>query len=101
MNGSYDRGVLTINWNAQTEQLDAPDGKIYMPCCECGTVLVCEENTVTIMCPKCFGDDPETSVPPDFIWLDPEDFGLITEPMYQLLKPSERKELVKYGKVYS
>ena len=57
MKGSYDQGVFTITWDAQTEKLRAPDGKIYIPCCECSTVLACEENTVTIICPKCFGED--------------------------------------------
>jgi hypothetical protein len=95
MKGSYDRGIFTITWDAQTEKLDAPDGKIYMPCSECSKVLVCEKNTTSIMCPECY--DPES---PEFIWLDPEDFGLLTRQMYQLLKPSERKGLVKYGKVY-
>ena len=37
--------------------------------------------------------------PPEVIWLDPEDFGIITWPMYQLLKPRERRGLVKYRKV--
>jgi hypothetical protein len=37
--------------------------------------------------------------PPEFIWLDPDDFGLLTEPMYKLLTARERRGLVKYRKV--
>ncbi len=37
--------------------------------------------------------------PPETFWLDPEDFGIITWPMYQLLTPRERRGLVKYRKV--
>ena len=36
---------------------------------------------------------------PAFFWLDPEDFGIITLPMYRLLTARERRGLVKYRKV--
>jgi hypothetical protein len=61
MKGSYDRGIFTITWDAQTEKLHAPDGKIYMPCSECSKVLVCEKNTTSIICNDCYGEDLEAA----------------------------------------
>ena len=54
MRGTHDRlARVTITFNSQFEVLEAPGGKIYLPCDTCGKVLTVEKNTVAIECEEC------------------------------------------------
>lgn len=58
MQGSSNRDTFTITWDAQSERLDAPNGKQYLPCEDCGTVLIEERNVVSALCSDCYSGEP-------------------------------------------
>jgi hypothetical protein len=51
-------GTVTITFNLQAEKLEAPGGRMYLPCDECGDIQICDFNVVSILCDDCDDGQP-------------------------------------------